>query len=181
VKRYVAEKASADAKVVELLSPLPIEECHLLLEAAMDTLWPWDYFGSRLVAGRISGSKLFARKQVGYKNLFQTRLSADTLEQDGRTLIRCRFSLHPFTRTFQVLWFAGVLLICGPIFVMSLLTLAEAPSRGPAGKWEGVFVPIGMFVFSVGNYWFGRYLARNERQFLIAFVCDTLAATPLQA
>ena len=58
MRRYVAEKASADAKVVELLSPLPLEECHFLLEAAMDTPWPWDYFGSWLVAGRISGSKL---------------------------------------------------------------------------------------------------------------------------
>ncbi len=170
----MSEKASADAKAVELVSPLPIEECRLLLQAAMDA--PWEVVGSGLVAGRISGSKLYMRKQSWYKNPFQTRLVADMHEQAGRTFIRCRFSLHPFVKVFWVLWFAVVLLVGGPIFVISLLALTAVPARVPEGAWEGILVPVGMLVFGVGNSWLGRYLARNERGFLIAFVRNTVAA-----
>ena len=129
--------------------------------------------------GRIAGTKLRARKRILYGNSFQTRLSADMAEQVGQTYVRCRFSMHPLVTAFLAVWFGGVVLIGGTASVVSLLALTSARPRVPTGTWLGILVPIAMLVFGFGLVRSGQYLARHERRFLIAFVRDTLEATPL--
>ncbi len=140
---------------------------------------PFTIFGGRPVIGRIAGTKLRARKRIWYRNSFQTQLTADLAEQAGQTTIRCRFSMHPLVTAFMAVWFGGVVLTGSGTLVMSLVALAYAQSGAPPGTWLGILIPTVMLVFAVGLLRFGRYLARDEQQFLLAFVRDTLGANLL--
>ena len=161
---------------MELLSPLPLQECLERLKAAIDS--PPALFGRWPVVGRVRGSALHARRRVRYANHFQTRLSAELEEQDGGTLIRCRFSIHPAVAVFTALWFGAAILIGGMIFFGSLAVLADASDGAGSGTWFGLGIPVMLLAFGAGVVALGRYLARGERDVLLAFLRETLRAQP---
>ena len=164
-----------------LVSALSVEECAARLQSAVDS--PWRIFGERPIIGRarlrrFSGPK---RPASWWHNGFQTRISA-RFERDGaKKRIRCRFAVHPWPRWSAGIWLAGALLIGGPVFLIALVAfLAGTPLDGkdPTSTLVGLIVPPAMIGFSLGNIAFGRWLARNDRAFLVEFLCRTLEAKP---
>lgn len=151
------------------------EACVKRLQVEIDG--PWARFGSRPVMGRVSDSSLRIWKRIRYRNSFQTCLSAKLVEQDGRTRIGCRFSLHPFAVVFMAVWFGAVVLIGGMVIVVSTVAFLADPSAVPPFVWLGLAIPIVMIAFGIGLIRFGRYLARDERQFLLEFLRQTIGAT----
>ena len=165
---------SVESMKVELVSPLPIGEFCRLLRAKIG--FPLAIFESRPVVGRVSGTSFYARKRIRYQNPYQTRLTAEMTDLAGQTHIRCCFAIHPLVRAFMILWLAisaisGVLIL--PVLLFNLATIrSEAPSE----TWLSILISVGLPAFGFGQVRLGRYLARDERRFLIAFICETVEA-----
>jgi hypothetical protein len=173
----VAKRSSADARVMEFVSPMPIDECCHLLRTEMDG--PLRFFGSRPTVGRIHRTKLRARKRILYSNAWQPRIIAEMTEQAGQTHISCRFSMRRLGVAALVIW-CGFNILNGVgalIPLPRLLTLP--PFHGPAPISSAVIDPLWGFLSGYGVMRFGRFLARNERDFLLGFVGDTLKAKPV--
>lgn len=164
-------------KAVALISTSPLGTCCSQLNLKIDQ--PWTIMGDRPVIGRIYETKLWMRKRIRYRNPFQILLRARLFEQAGSTHIQCYFSMRPFVVIFLTMWFGGVLLLGGGVFLMCLAGLILAYQSMPAGTWMGLLIPPWMVLFGFGIIQFGRYLARDERQFLLDFLCETLMARPV--
>lgn len=136
-------------------------------------------FGSKPVLGHIGASTLIARKRIGFSNSFQTRLTANISPTPRGVEIQCRFGMAPIVTAFMLIWFAGVVLIGGAMMILAIIALLSGHVSGPLG-YPGlalfIVAPPLMICFGIGLVRFGRWLARDERQFLIDFVKVTLAA-----
>ena len=180
----MAEKSGAVAKVVELVSPIPIDECCRFLRAEMDG--PLDIFGTRPVIGRIRGTKFRVRKRIWRWYTFfyttplaHTRLTADMTGRAGLTHISCRLSMHLLAKTFMAIWIGGFVLFGGGFLVVFLARLVFGPPQASADIWfVTVLFPIGALVLTVTVVATLQHLALVERQFLLDFVRDTLKANP---
>jgi len=148
---------------IELVLPCSIEQACRRLTSMMDK----SIFGTRPVIGRIRGRRLTARKRIRYINSLQTYLSAELIDLENETLIRCNFSMHPFVIPLVTVWFAGAALFGGAIFIPSLIRLIYDPSRAPV---SGLVVPVGLILFGIAFLAYARWLARDEEAFLLDFV-----------
>jgi hypothetical protein len=158
--------------VVELVSPLSREECEARLRAATDRDGLLSCFGSRQVVGRVSGGSVRLRKRIGYRNSFQTFLIGSLKGRDGATIFRGRAGMHPFVTGFMAVWFSLLVLIGGAAFAAAVGGLIAGQ-----GQPLGAIIPPLMLVFGVGLVCFGRWLARSEEAYLIAFVADAIDAS----
>jgi hypothetical protein len=168
--------------LLELFSPLPPEECVERLCAATDPDGGFSFFGGNPVVGRISGRTVRLRKRIYYGNSFQI-LFTGTLQPAGAgTMLRGRFGIQRWVWGFMVFWFAFNSLVGGILFVATLVTVLGGPMQAKGDPWVGLVVPPGLVLFGAGLLWFGRYLARDEPEFLRGFLVEVLeascAATP---
>jgi hypothetical protein len=156
---------------IELVSLLPPDEAAARLRDAIGRGGLLSWFGTKSVVGRVSGRSVRLRKRIYYRNSFQTFLTG-TLEPHGEgSAFRGTASMHPFVTAFVIVWFAGVVLIGGAVFVAAIRRLVVGE-----GEPVGLIVPPLMVVFGVFMVCFGRYLARGEERFLVAFVAEVLGA-----
>ena len=159
-----------------LVSPLPQTVCVERLRTLTQN--DWMLFGSSPLMGRVRQTDLKVRKRppLLMHNSFQTYLRG-TLESDGtRTRLICRFGLHRFVAGFMLVWF-GMLWVFASVGVIAWL-------KHPA---EFKFLAIGlagpaiMTLFGAGLVSFCRYLARDEQQFVLNLLRQTLDASEASA
>jgi hypothetical protein len=111
------------------------------------------------------------RKRISYRNSFQTFLIGSLEGRDGATVFRGRAGMHPLVIGFMAVWFGLLALIGGAAFVATVGGLIAGQSQP-----LGAIIPLLMAAFGVGLVWFGRWLARGEEAFLVAFVAEVIAA-----
>jgi len=121
--------------------------------------------GSRPVVGRVSNGLVRLRKRIGYRNSFQTYLIGSLEQRNNVTVFRGKAGMNPLVAAFMALWFVVLILIGGAGLVAG---------RQPL---EAMIIPPLMMVFGVAGVWLGRWLARSEKAFLIAFVAEVIAAS----
>jgi hypothetical protein len=155
---------------VELVSPLPPDECVACLRGAVD-LGLFFGFGSKPVIGRVFGWSVRLRKRIGYSNSFQTFLIGAFEPHGGGSMFRGTAGVHPLVIAFVAVWYAG-LVVGGGMFCV-----AAAQGRIVGNVPLGLALLPLMGVFFAVVVWFGRHLARGERRFLLAFVADLLNAS----
>jgi len=170
-----------NASRIQLLTPLTPAECASRLTASIDTersaLFSFvGMFGSRPVVGRVTESSFRIRKSIGYRNSFQSVLTATMRWEAGATVISGEVAMHPFVRVFMFIWFGGVILIGGTIFLAGIGSMISGSSSQQQKAWLGVVIPPVMLAFGYGLIRFGRYLARHEASFLTDFLIRTLDA-----
>jgi len=171
---------------LELYSSLPLDECARRISDAIDSerspLFSLvSLFGSHPVAGRVDGFSLSLRKRIGYRNSFQSHLTATMRAEGSGTLVSGEFAMHPFVRVFMTIWFSGVILIGGTMFIVATgAFLFGSPPRGN-NAWVGIFVPPVMVAFGFALVRFGRYLARDEARFITEFLVRVLNANDRKA
>ena len=76
----------------------------------------------------------------------------------------------------MAIWFGGVLLIGGAMFVGTVATLLKGSTPPPANAWLGIAIAPLMLVCGVAMIGIGKFFARNERQFLVDFLRLTIDA-----
>jgi hypothetical protein len=166
---------------IRLFSPLSPAECASRLEAVIDSersalFSVAGLFGSRPVVGRVTGSSLRLRKRIGYRNSFQIFLTATMQPEAGGTLISGGFAMHPFVRVFMLIWFGGVILMGGSIFVATVRGTFSVTGGHRQNIWLGLVLPPAMLAFGAGLLRVGRFLDRDEARFLTDFLVETLNA-----
>lgn len=161
-------------KAIELISPMRRDEIVRRLKDVVDS--EWIIFGSKTVVGHVGDKSLRLRWRINYRNSFQTVLFG-TLGDDGSgTRLHCRAGMHPFVTVFMALWLGAVGIGAVSAVAMMLQFSREGEGAIPAAAGFGVVVPFVMVAFGVALVWFGRWLAREERQRLIEFLERTVGA-----
>ncbi len=133
----------------------------------------WAFFGRKAVVGKVSADGFRLRMRISYRNSFQTFMFG-TVKAGGRgSRIVARTGMHPAAAMFMLLWLS-IVAVGAATFVASLMQ-----SPGDFGAGDGVIaslMPIAMLVFGVGLVGIGRWIARGERDSLIAFIEETAEA-----
>jgi hypothetical protein len=154
--------------IFDLISPLPCEECVQRLRMKADPAW------SGSVVGSVGETSFRWRKRIGYRNSFQYSLSGKLINDNGQTRLHCRIGLHPFVRAFLVFWFGVVVIGCGMVTVSIVGGLARGAPL--ATLQPGTAIPFLMLAGAFALVMFGRYLGRDESDFLIDVLRQTLDA-----
>jgi hypothetical protein len=166
-------------ETAQLVAPFPLDEC---IRRLRDDIAPfWAPFGGRRLVGRLSGTSLRVRKPVWTNHWLQTRLFATLVDAGDRTRIVCRFTVHPLVKAFMAIWFSGVVLLGGTIFLLTLAGLMTSSPRSAPGngeRWIGLIVPPAMLLLGAALVGFGRWRARDERQYLLDALRAILDARP---
>jgi hypothetical protein len=170
------------ADATDLITPLSVEDCLRLLRVGMDP--SWKLFGRCPVVGRVRGTRFRARKRIRYSNSLQTLALGSLAAEPGRTRVACRFAVSPWAAAFIAFWFGFVgLLAVAMIGLATHLLLSERVSTRMLGYEAPVLGPVlamaaapVMLVLAYLLVRFGRRLARDERDYLLDFLCLTLNA-----
>jgi len=143
-----------------LISPLRPDECSRRMSLQIDP--PISLRGSRPVYGRVRENTFWIEKRIGYRNSFKTRLRAN-LEPapGGGTRITCKAGMTPITLVFMYVWF-------GMVIVGTIVAFATRSNAAPA-------LPM-FLLFGGALIALGRYIARDEKAFLVNYLCEVLVA-----
>jgi hypothetical protein len=142
---------------------LPLSECVTLLKE--DVCPWWKPFGNQAVVGRVGSETFSIRMRNGYRNSFRQVLRGRMIDAPGGgTQIDCSVGMSRWVMIFMCMWFGGLILIGGTLVTTTADGLRTLP------------VLLGMFAFGVALVALGRFLARNEKDDLVQFVCFTLVA-----
>jgi hypothetical protein len=162
----------------ELYSSLSVDECRRRLKASTDS--PWMLFGLKPVVGWSGAGFFRGHKRIWYRNSFQTHAMVSLMAEKTGTQISCRFGMHPLATVFMAIWFAGVVLIGGPITAIMMIAAITGSAVRTSGSMPPLIAAVvapGMLVFGCALVGFGRWLARDEATFLKDFFLRTLDAT----
>ena len=160
---------------LELRSPLPPIECARRIASAIDTdsLFSLAFlFGSNPVVGRVTESSLRLRRRIKYRNSFQKLLVVTMRPEGSGTVISGKFVMHPIIRVFTAIWFTGVIVIGGALFVRALHLFLLGSVLREDGVWQGLVFPPCMIVFGLLLTRFGT---RADIQFIEDFLVEMLA------
>lgn len=158
---------------MDLTSQLSPEQCVERLRASVDA--PFDFFGSKEVVGSIRAGAFAGQKRIGYRNDFQTVVTAKFYPMGRATTVSCKFGMSRWVTAFMTFWLGGVSII-GVFLILNGLLDQGAPLDS---RLAFIFGPTIMLGGAYLLLRFGRWLARDERQFLIDFLCETLQAQPI--
>jgi hypothetical protein len=158
-----------------LRTRLAPEECFHRLEplvipwsARMAILWSAQGAAGRPFIGAVSQYGFAVRKKIPYKNDLQTEASARfELAPDG-TRMRVRLGTRSWVLIFMSLWLSIITIV-----MFSVPYLCHAYPRSCHG--DPSFAPV-VPILAAGILALGRWLCRNDAEFLIAKLKETLAA-----
>ena len=142
-------------------TPLKPEVCAERLRPVVDGYFK--LFGDNSLIGHVSPQGARLKKRIGYRNDFQSQLTARFRQDGAKTIVEGRTGMNDFTLAFLAFWFVVV--------TPFSLWIAVSGSRGPDAYGEKSLLellPIVTIAFAVAVVAFGRWLARNEAAFLKA-------------
>jgi hypothetical protein len=162
----------------EFLTPLTPAQCVERLAAVVDSeqLGLFSVAGLNPVIGEVTESSLRLRKRIGYRNSFQTYLTAALRPTSGGTVLSCDLATHPLVRMFMYFWFGIVALVGAPAYLALLGPVTCGPAMVEEHALIGLLVPPTMLAFGLALVGLGRFLARDEADFLVEFLARTLDA-----
>lgn len=156
----------------DLISPLSPDEVSRHLKATVAS--EWTFFSDKPFRGKVDERSFRIRKNIGYRNSFQTHLYGTLHVEGGQTRVKCTARMRTFVMVFMTVWFGLLFGISGPWFF-------EGASAALAGRLADVpplllAIPATMLVFGIALVFFGRWLARNEEAELLSFLEETIDA-----
>ena len=107
---------------LQLLTPLTPAQCVARLMAVVDgersgLFSAFGGSGSNPVIGEVTESSLRLRKRIGYRNSFQTLVTATLRPGPEGTIVSCELGMHPLVRAFMFAWFGIVILVGAPAYL----------------------------------------------------------------
>lgn len=150
---------------VTLETALSRAACVERFNAAVDQ--PWSFSKTHEARGRAKPDSLWLIKNIDYRNSWQTVLRARLEDRGSGTRIECRFGIARFVLVFTVLWFGFALLIA----LTALVTWTEGAHEQFGWLGAALFPLPAVALVAVG-----RWFARDEKAFLIDFICQEIDA-----
>ncbi|NJD06063.1 MAG: hypothetical protein FIA97_06145 [Methylococcaceae bacterium] len=166
---------------IQLLTPLTPAQCVERLTAVVDLersglFSGFGGSGVNPVIGEVTESTLRLRKRIGYRNSFQTLLTATLRPGAEGTVVSGDLGIHPVIRTFMFVWFAIVIVTGAPAYLGLFGPVICGPAMVEENAWIGLLIPPAMLVFGLVAVTLGRRLARQEAAFLMEFLIRNLDA-----
>jgi hypothetical protein len=134
------------------------------------------YRGSCPVLGEVAERTFRLQKRRYWRNDFAPHFYAEFQPEAGGTRIEAHFDVSRWVRTFMRIWLAGVVLLGGPIFVLSVLDVFTGSHHTSGGNRVGLIVPPAMILWGFLLPRIGRMFGRGDERFLLEFVQQVLAA-----
>jgi len=134
------------------------------------------YRGSCPVVGEVTESTFRLQKRRYWRNDFAPHLYGEFQPEAGGSRIEAHFDVSRWVKTFMRIWLAGVVLLGGPIFVLSALDLLTGSHHTSGDNRVGLIVPPAMILCGFLLPRIGRMFGRGEERFLLEFVQRVLAA-----
>ena len=160
---------------------LPAAECRLRLEHSAEPESVLRRFrfaskGTVYASLRANSFRLFAKGPALLRNSFEPYFYGAIAEEDGRTMIRGQFRVHPFVVVFMGIWFSGVVFIGGAGTLVMLYDLVTGRRSSGAGLPPalGVLIAPAMLAFGIALVLFGWRLGRSQRARIEQFLEATL-------
>jgi hypothetical protein len=159
--------------VFDLISPLSRQDCVLRLKSKADPAW------SDAVRGSVGENSFRLSRRIPYRNSFQPCVSGTFVDDNGQTRLHCRVGLHPLVQAFCIVWFGVVAIGCGAM-VAAMAGLLPSHTA-PAKLWPGAAVPFLMLAAGAGLVGFGKFIGRDDAEFLKDLLRRTLEAREIGA
>jgi hypothetical protein len=174
--RYLKPPWAAEHRALETrFSP---EECRLLLEPHVAS--GFAFWTDRPVRGSARSGGFSLTKSISYRNSFQTQAAGKFVRTDAGTHIRVRLGLSRPVAALFTFWLLGLTAFAALGFLMLVADLPRSLNTANlSSPVRLVAVVGGMLTFGVALQTFGRWLARDEADFLMRFLGETLEAQEL--
>jgi hypothetical protein len=153
-----------------LVSRLPPSDCLERLRDAIDL--DWKVFGSRPVRGAVGVDGAWLRKRILFRNSFQTVMRIRPSATPDGSILRCRSGMPYFAGAFVIVWF-GLLVLIEVSMVLAVVSGRGSLEGSPVVMFGA---PLVMMAFGAGLVAVGRWMSRDDRQFLLDFVAQTTEA-----
>jgi len=135
------------------------------------------YKGDRPVLGEISDSTFRLQKRRYWRNDFAPNFYGRFVsEPTGGTRIEGYFALSPWLKKFMRFWLVGVVLLSGPIFVLSLLDMITGSHFATGDIWVGIIVPPTLVLWGFALPRIGRLLGKGDERYLLEHLQHVVAA-----
>lgn len=163
-----------------LQSRLTPDECAARLERQIAPLF--GYRTTLPVRGWAAPHGFSLTKAINYRNSFQTQARGRFEAAGEGTRIHVKLRLSPLVIGFMGIWCGGLAGVLLMFVAVGATMLAASGLQTPqtASDVIAVAMPVGiltvMLAFGVGLLAFGRWMARDEADFLLRFLGDTLEA-----
>jgi hypothetical protein len=128
------------------------------------------------VLGEVTETTFRLRKRKCWRNDFAPNLYGKIQTEAGGSRIETHFDVSRWIKLFMRFWLAGVLLLGGPIFVLSALDYLTGSHHTSGDNWVGLIVPPAMVLWGFLLPRIGRRFGVGDERFLLEFVQQTLAA-----
>jgi hypothetical protein len=134
------------------------------------------YKGSLPVIGTVSDRTFRLQKRRFGRNDFSPQFHGEFQAEPGGSRIEGHFDISSWVKVFMRLWLGGVVLLGGPIFVLTLIDVLKGSHYMNSDTWVGLAVPPAMLAWGFLLPRIGRFFGRGEERFLLEFMEHTLAA-----
>jgi hypothetical protein len=160
-------------KSFDLMSPLARDECVRRLRAKTASRW---VHSTKPVVGHVEDTSFRICKRLeAVSNPLQAHLWGELLlDEDDRTRVRCRFGVDLLVVGGMTMWFVFALIAGGTLAIPTIGFLLRGGALAEA--WSHIALAAIMPACGVAFVGLGLFAARNEPQFLLDFLRDTIAA-----
>lgn len=149
--------------------PFSRAECVSRLQESLGS--SFNPFSSNRFVGSASAWRVSVRKNISYRNSWQTVFVGHAEETDIGSTLFGTFRMNLFVAIFTLCWMG----IVGLVWLAWFFSVV-AGDADPVG----LLMISGMFVFANALVVFGRYLARCEKHEIAAFFHEVLGATEVR-
>src|SRR6266852_2145040 len=102
------------------------------------------YKGDRPVLGEVSEGIFRVQRRRYWRNDFAAHFYGKFRPEPGGTRIDGYFDVSRWVRNFMRIWLAGVVLLGGPMFVLTILDATTGSHFTKGDSWVGIIVPPAM-------------------------------------
>jgi hypothetical protein len=133
------------------------------------------YSAFGVVLASFDGYKFRLYVQRNYRNSFAPIFSGRLIPQVNGTRVEGRFGMHPFVKIFLAVWFGGVAIIGGLIFIRSIGQALSVYTSDNQHTLIGFAVPLILLFFGILLVRFGKQLGRNEETLILNWLKRSFA------
>jgi len=128
------------------------------------------------VLGEVTETSFRLQKRRYWRNDFAPNLYGKIHTEATGSRIEGHFDVSRSVKIFMRVWLAGVVLLGGPIFVLSVFDRFSGSHYTTGDDWVGVIVPPAMILWGFLLPKIGLWVGGSDKRFLAEFVTQTLAA-----
>jgi hypothetical protein len=137
------------------------------------------YRGHKAVLGSVSATEFRLHKRRYWHNDFAPVLYGNVISAGRGSRIEGYWGIPKGTRRFMRVWLILATIFSAPIFLASIWGIITGHTALQGSEYIGLLVPSGLVLFGFLLPKVGAVLSAAEKPFLLAFLEQTLVATPI--